>query len=188
MIGPVFFMLLNTSIKKGFKPAAYMAAGVALSDAMLIGIAHFGSRMIGTFNQHNTKIGWIGGLLLVLFGLIAIFKKAEQAPSDIKLPDDSKTMFIDTGKGFAMNSLNPFVLVFWLGVITALNAGQMVGKSHLLFFFSVVLVTVFSTYLLKAFLASRLKKLMTPVVLIWLNRISGIALIFYGIKLIYDLS
>ena len=98
-----------------------------------------------------------------------------------------KTLLIDTAKGFALNSLNPFVLVFWIGVITALNARQVASKSNLLLFFSAVLITVFSTDLLKAFLATRLKKIMTISVLTWLNRISGIALIFYGMKLIYDI-
>lgn len=188
MIGPVFFLLLNTSIKKGFKPAAYLVAGVALSDAMFIGLSYFGSSMVGSFNQYNTKIGWIGGLLLIVFGMIALFKKTSALPAEIKLPDDSKTLLIDTAKGFALNSLNPFVLVFWIGVITALNARQVASKSNLLLFFSAVLITVFSTDLLKAFLATRLKKIMTISVLTWLNRISGIALIFYGMKLIYDIS
>lgn len=188
MIGPVFFLLLNTSIKKGFKPAAYLAAGVALSDIMYIIVAYFGSSMIGSFNHYNSEIGWFGGGLLILFGFIAIFKKVTVSSKEIKLPDDSKTLLIDTGKGFVMNTLNPFVLVFWIGVITALNAGQMVGKSHALIFFAMVMLTVFSTDLLKAFLASKLKKLLTSTILIWLNRISGLALICYGMKLIYDIS
>ena len=124
MIGPVFFLLLKTSIKKGFKPAAYLAAGVALSDVMYIFIAYFGSELIGSLNQNSSIVGWLGGLLLIVFGLIAIFKKVvNPAPGEIKMPDDSKSLLIDTSKGFIMNSLNPFVLVFWIGVMTALNAG-----------------------------------------------------------------
>ena len=95
MIGPVFFLLLNTSIKKGFKPAAYLAAGVALSDMMFIIIAYYGSTLIGTVNKSNSKIGWIGGLLLITFGLISIFKKTSAQSENIKLPDDSRTLFIE---------------------------------------------------------------------------------------------
>lgn len=188
MIGPVFFLLLNTSIKKGFKPAAYLAAGVALSDLMYIMLAYFGSTLIGSVNQNNFKIGWLGGLLLIVFGLISFLKKTANPLEEVKLPDDSKSLLIDTGKGFVMNSLNPFVLVFWLGVITALNAGKMLDKADIFIFFTVVLATVFSTDLLKSYLATKLKKLMTTKLLLWLNRLSGLALIFYGFKLIYDIS
>ena len=188
MIGPVFFLLLNTSIKKGFKPAVYLAAGVAISDAMYISICFFGNTLIDSLNAHSIQIGWLGGGLLITFGLIAIFKRTEIITEEIKLPDDSKTLLIDTGKGFMMNTLNPFVLVFWIGVITAVNAGQFGGKSFSLFFFIAVLITIFSADLLKSFLASRLKKLLTHSVLLWMNRISGSALILYGIKLIYDIK
>ena len=188
MIGPVFFLLLNTSIKKGFKPAVYLALGVALSDVMFITICFFGNSLLGSLNAHSTQIGWLGGGLLIIFGLVALFKKVSLSEKELKLPDDSKTLLIDTGKGFMMNTLNPFVLVFWLGVITAVNAGQFGGKAYTLFFFIAVIITVFSVDLLKSFLASRLKRLLTQNVLVWMNRISGTALILYGIKLIYDIN
>ena len=138
MIGPVFFLLLDTSIKKGFKPAVYLALGVALSDVMFITICFFGNSLMGSLNAHSTQIGWLGGGLLIIFGLVALFKKVALSEEELKLPDDSKTLLIDTGKGFMMNTLNPFVLVFWLGVITAVNAGQFGGKAFTLFFFNAV--------------------------------------------------
>jgi threonine/homoserine/homoserine lactone efflux protein len=187
MIGPVFFMLLNTSIKKGFKPAAYLAAGVALSDLLFILIAQFGSSHAGTIGSHDKIIGWGGGILLVIFGLISIFKKAEVSAEALELPDDSKTLLIDTGKGFMMNTLNPFVLIFWLGVAGALHNGAIKSSREQALFFTMVIITVFGTDLLKAFLASRLKKLLTAQFLLWLNRISGIGLILFGIRLISKL-
>lgn len=188
MIGPVFFLLINTSIKKGFKPAVYLAAGVALSDCIYILIAYFGSELIVSLNKNNSTIGLIGGIILIVFGVVSILKKVELDPEEIKLPDDSKTLLIDTGKGFIMNALNPFVFVFWMGAITALNAGKAVEHSYAIIFFTLVIVTVFSTDLLKAYLASKLKKLLTPAFLNWMNRASGFALICYGIKLIYDIN
>lgn len=187
MIGPVFFMLLNTSIKKGFKPAAYLAAGVALSDVIFIAIAVFGSSRIAAFSNHEKIIGWIGGLLLIAFGLISIFKPARVSSEALELPDDSKSLLIDTAKGFMMNSLNPFVLIFWLGVTGALHSGQINEGFNQLLFFSAVILTVFGTDLLKAFLASRLKKLLTSFFLLWLNRISGLGLIAFGIKLLVEM-
>ncbi len=184
MIGPVFFMLLNTSIKKGFKPAAYLALGVALSDLLFIGIAVFGSSRIEAFNNHEKIIGWAGGLLLITFGLFSILKPAKVSPKDLVLPDDSKTMLIDTAKGFMLNSLNPFVLIFWIGVAGALHSGQIIEGRDQFLFFSAVVFTVFGTDLLKAFLASRLKKLLTARFLLWLNRISGAGLILFGIRLL----
>jgi threonine/homoserine/homoserine lactone efflux protein len=188
MIGPVFFMLLHTSIKKGFRPAAYLAAGVALSDVLFIAIAVLGSAQLSTFSMHNKIIGWTGGLLLIAFGLFTIFRKARVSASEaFDLPDDSKTLLIDTAKGFMMNCLNPFVLIFWLGVAGALQTGRIPGDSGKMAFFISVIITVFSTDLLKAYLASRLKKLLTGKFLLWLNRIAGTGLVFFGIRLLTKL-
>ena len=44
MIGPVFFMLIQTSIVKGVKAAITFNLGVILGDITFIFIAYFGSR------------------------------------------------------------------------------------------------------------------------------------------------
>ena len=46
MIGPVFFMLLQTSILKGAKAAIIFDLGVILGDITFILISYFGSRSL----------------------------------------------------------------------------------------------------------------------------------------------
>ena len=41
MIGPVFFVLLETSVVKGFKAAIFFNLGVVLADIVFITIAFF---------------------------------------------------------------------------------------------------------------------------------------------------
>jgi threonine/homoserine/homoserine lactone efflux protein len=43
MIGPVFFILIETSITKGFRAALTFDLGVVLGDIFFIGIAYLGS-------------------------------------------------------------------------------------------------------------------------------------------------
>jgi threonine/homoserine/homoserine lactone efflux protein len=188
MIGPVFFLILQTSLKKGFKPAAYLAAGVLISDGCFICIAVFGSSKLHHIQKFDIISAYVGGLLLIVFGIMSAFKRPHMKTDGIDLPDDSKTMLIDTAKGFMMNTLNPFVLIFWLGVVSAIHTGKIGGGRDQLVFFSFVLITVFTTDMLKAYLASRLKAVLTDHFLLWLNRISGIGLILFGIRLIYTIS
>ncbi len=182
MIGPVFFMIINTSLKKGFTPAIYMALGVMLSDAMFITFAFFGSTYIRNFNLHNVLVGLIAGGILIVFGLVNLLKKPTVSAEALELPDDSKTFFIDTVKGFMMNTLNPFAFIFWMGVAGTMSVKESFSHFHLMVFFSVTLITIFSTDLLKAYLASRLKRIITPNFLLWMNRSTGIVLILYGIR------
>ena len=43
MIGPVFFVLLETSITKGFRAALFFDLGVILADVFFISVAYLGS-------------------------------------------------------------------------------------------------------------------------------------------------
>ena len=185
LLGPVFFMLINTSIKKGFTPAAYLAVGVMLSDALYIVIAYFSSTALNLIQTNKELIGLGGGLLLIVFGAVTIVKKADMEGDKLELPDDSKTYLIDTGKGFMMNMLNPFVLIFWVGVSTTLTVKDHLSPMHTYLFFGCALVTVLGTDLLKAFLALKLKTMIKPAFLVWLNRISGAGLMIFGIRMIW---
>ena len=43
MIGPVFFVLIETSITKGFRAAVAFDLGVIIADIIFIGVAYFSS-------------------------------------------------------------------------------------------------------------------------------------------------
>lgn len=185
LLGPVFFMLINTSIKKGFIHAFYLAIGVVISDAMFISVAYFSSAGLILANSHKFAIGMGGGILLIIFGIYNFIKRPKLDENSLMDFDDSKLYLVNTLKGFMMNTLNPFSLVFWVGVSGTINAKAGEDKSDVILFFICVLITVLATDLLKAYLAVKLKKIIRPVFLLWLNRISGIGLMAFGIRLIY---
>lgn len=185
LIGPVFFLLLSTSINKGMPQAVFLASGVMLSDAMYISISYFGSAFLVGNKEFNHLFGIIGGGILIVFGVVNFFKKPAVNKNEISEYTVSKTDFIKFFfKGFALNSFNPFVLVFWLGVASAISVKHFEAEQTLAFYVA-VLVTVLSTDILKSYLANKLQNIITVSVLIWMNRISGLALVFFGIKIIY---
>lgn len=185
LIGPVFFLLLDTSIKKGFKVAAYLALGVMLSDAFFIIITYFSSSAIQLMQDYKTEIGIGGGVLLIIFGVLNFIKKPHIKATELDLADDRRSLWIDTSKGFMMNLLNPFTLLFWIGVSGGVAVKFQSSDMHTVIFYSVVLATVLATDLLKAWLAAKLKRFLKPGVLVMVNKISGIGLILFGCRLVY---
>ncbi len=185
LIGPVFFLLLDTSIKKGFKVAAYLALGVMLSDAFFILITYFSSSAIQLMQDYKTEIGIGGGVLLIIFGVLNFIKKPHIKATELDLADDRPSLWIDTSKGFMMNLLNPFTLLFWIGVSGGVAVKFQSSDMHTVIFYSVVLATVLATDLLKAWLAAKLKRFLKPGVLVMVNKISGIGLILFGCRLVY---
>jgi threonine/homoserine/homoserine lactone efflux protein len=187
LVGPVFFLLIDTSIKKGFKRGVYLAVGVLLSDMFYIAITYFSSVASGVMQNYQWEIGWAGGILLMVFGMVTILKKPHIKSTDLDLSDKGSSVWVEVLKGFLMNLLNPFLLIFWLGVSGSVSAGKSFTYRHTVIFFITVLVTVFLTDVIKAWSASKLRTFLKPTLLIWVNRISGTGLLLFGIRMIYKM-
>jgi amino acid exporter len=182
MLGPVFFALLQTALHEGFKAGVHLAFGVLLSDAACILVAYFFASQLDLTGKYKLAVGWIGGLLLIGFGIVNFFRKVKPKEVD----DDRKTVHAKyVLKGFLMNSLNPAVLLFWVGMLGLIKLKEDYTKVHEVIFFATVLATVFGIDLLKSFIANRISHLLNASVLHWINRIVGSVLIAFGLKMIF---
>lgn len=181
MLGPVFFTLLQTSLHEGFKAGVFLALGVLASDAMYIGICYFFASLIKMIGAHQAILGWAGGLLMIGFGVFNFFRKIK-----IKEVDDNKRTVHAHHllKGFGLNSMNPAVLFFWLSVVGMAHVKEGYTYKHEIVFFSSVLGTVFATDVLKSFVSHKIKKLLKPEVMVWVNRVIGLALVGFGVQMI----
>lgn len=181
LAGPVFFLIMNVSLHKGFTYAAYIASGVLLSDVIFIFIAYFGSNFILLLSENRFWAGIGSAILLAGFGIALVVKKTDIPGEAITLQDKLTAPYIYILKGFMINAMNPTVLFFWIGVAGSVSVKEEYTVQHLLVFYSTILITIFGTDLLKAYIAHRIKKFMTARVLVFLNRLCGITLIGFAI-------
>lgn len=181
MLGPVFFTLLQTSIQEGFRAGMYFAAGVILSDILLIVICYAFASQVNLMNDHRDAMGVIGGIVLTAFGVFQLFKKTKV----IELQDRKKAVHTRyTLRGFLLNTLNPMVLLFWLSVVGIVALREQYATADKLAFFTSVVVTVFSTDMVKSYLSVRLKRLLTEKAIRRLNLFTGIVLIGFGAEMV----
>ena len=87
-----------------------------------------------------------------------------------------------------INTLNPFVFFFWLAVIGGVTVNYEDSKTSQMMFFIGTLVTFFSADLLKAFIAVKIKHLMNPHVFLWINRIVGLVMIYFGLRMMWKVA
>lgn len=186
LIGPVFFALLQTSIEKGFWSGVWMAIGVSLSDIIYVIICYLGLVQLFENPQFRIYMAYGGGTILVLFGAYYLFiknrKRTELANKKI-----AKSKFYNhLLKGFVLNGMSPMVPIFWIGAISVANIdfGYQKGTEFFIFFM-VVLITVLATDVMKAFLAGKLRDLVTPRFVKVTNTVVGIFLFFFGVRLLY---
>ena len=78
LVGPVFFTILQTSIERGFGSGVLVAVGVALSDTMYIILSYLGLSQIFDSQSAQLYLGYIGGFILLCFGLYYLFIKSRR--------------------------------------------------------------------------------------------------------------
>jgi len=73
-IGPVFFVLLETSATKGFKCALIFDLGVILADILFILVAFFSTNKLIDKIKDDPNFLIFGGALLITYGIISFIK------------------------------------------------------------------------------------------------------------------
>jgi threonine/homoserine/homoserine lactone efflux protein len=185
LIGPVFFTLLQTSIERGFSSGVFVAIGISVSDSLYILISYFGLTKFMEAGNFRHYMAYGGGVILLLFGLYYLFVKSRRlARYDPQNTGNASGLRL-AAKGFIINGLSPMVLFFWLATVSVATSQLGYGsyKQALMFFASIVL-TVFTTDVIKAKLADKLRGLITPRVIRILNIVLGCVMVVFAGKLI----
>jgi threonine/homoserine/homoserine lactone efflux protein len=184
LIGPVFFTLIQSSLAHGFRYAAVLALGIFASDSMYVAVTYFGVKFLADATYFELALGYVGGLILIGFGTSSLLKKEVSRPNSggLELPRvRKKSAFL---KGFSINGINPFVLLFWISIASIVHLKDSFGASDVWLYYSGVLGTVLCIDLLKAFVAKQLSHLVTPRMMQWLNKAVGLVMIGFGIRML----
>jgi len=184
IMGPVFWVLLETSITKGFKAAVAFDLGVMFADVIFIGVCYLGSFQLLEDDQNKQGLFVLGGTILLLYGLFSWINRNKKSKDQPEIQESKENYFGLAAKGFAINILNVGVFIFWGGVTIVSSPAS--GKSFTSFvlFFSIVLLSYFITDLLKISVANRFKSLLTGKGIVIVNSIVSLILIVSGVVLI----
>ena len=187
MIGPVFFILLETSIVKGFRAALTFDLGVVLADIIFITIAYLGSYRLITSIKDNSALFMFGGIVMLAYGVISYIGLHKEKKVDTHKIDneiirkDYLGLFI---KGFFLNIINIAVLGFWLAIIISVGPKLEMQMPRMLTFFTTVIITYLLVDSVKIVLAKQLKSKMTPTNILKIKKGISIVLMIFGVVLI----
>jgi len=182
--GPAFFALIQTGIHRGFWAGFLLAAGIILNDLLIVVLSLLGATKAMVNLESYHIFGMAGGGILILFGIVTFGRKPGISEFNEK-QREKKPHFIEyVGKGFLLNILNPFVWIFWLGIVVGLTARFRAETSSLITFFGAALSIVFISDIFKTYAASRFRELINRKFLDLINKIAGIGLIAFGVFLI----
>jgi threonine/homoserine/homoserine lactone efflux protein len=185
MIGPVFFVLIETSVTKGFRAAITFDLGVIAADIIFIGLAYFSSFQLLKNLSNQPGLYVFGGAILTVYGLTIFLKKTKHNELKAQLSNSFKVNYIELFiKGFLLNFINIGVLIFWLGIIIVTGPSLDNDINRFYVFFGSLIAAYFITDVFKIVLAKQLKKQLTLKIILKIKKLLGVILIICGLVLI----
>lgn len=178
-VGPVFFLLIETSINKGIREAFIMDAGVILSDIAWIILLWWGiDKYLGFFLKSPLAMVFAGAVF-ILFGASGFYSKKRS--SAVLVRHKNKGLFL---QGFFLNSINPSVALFWLATISLVLKQFAHDDNLILFFFISIFVTIVIVDIIKFSAAIRLSRFLNTKRQKRLSIFTSAALIIFGVYMI----
>ncbi len=184
-VGPTLFAVIRYSMQHHYKAGLAFVFGVSVSDIMYVTIANFAVSWLEELDKYTIYIGYGGSALLIGMGIAGIARK-------IKPVRPGKTAIIITGghyfriwfSGWLINSINPGVILSWLGAVTA-TAGK--SGSYRFILFAVCLGLILGIDFLKIALAERIRRLLTPRIVIYMQRTLAAIILALGVLLFFKM-
>ena len=185
-IGPVFFVLLETSVTKGFKSALIFDLGVMFADILFILVAFYSTNKLLDKIKDDPNFLVFGGVLLVVYGFISFIKTSKSFRDIVKeyhridIQKKYGKLFL---KGFLLNFINIGVLLGWVAFIVLANS-LTDNKEGVIVFLSTILIVYFLIDLVKIAVSKKLKNKLTPRIIFKTKKIIALVILGFGVLLL----
>ena|ERR1700676_2225624 len=185
-VGPIIFTIIKQSVNNGHKGGFSFVAGVWLSDIILVVLSNAFTELVTRLLVYKRDIALGGSVFLVAMGVYFVFFKKVHLKKDAAgnaVPFRKRDFARIFASGFLINTLNPGVIIFWLGNATVLSLTHSFDERIVIF--SVCLLVNIGADIGKVMMAGKLGSRLTVKNLSIINKISGTILIGFGLALLW---
>lgn len=177
-IGPIFFLLIETSFTRGPKHALALDFGVITADLLCIIAAYYASADIVQLIDKHPGFYRITSILILTYGIIMMVTKTKMhMPGEEKLI--SQNYFKTFLNGFLLNLLNVGVILFWLVTVIGVR-NQYPDTETLILYLAIVIATYLLIDFAKIFLAKQFHDRLTQKLANNIRKGVGVVLIIFS--------
>jgi threonine/homoserine/homoserine lactone efflux protein len=186
-LGPGMLLNIHRSLHGGFTAGLCVVAGLYTSDAAFIAVNYFGVSPFFKSLHHQGIAGIVCGAAVCIAGICMAVKKslginaatcAEKVPKAIH----PLKQFLS---GFAVNSFNPFVFIFWMTLMSIATLNFGFRTPQFFEYFAGVFITALFLDIIKSYLFSRIQTGLNAKVVAGISRGIGTAVASAGIAIMY---
>ena len=177
-IGPIFFLLIETSFCRGHRHALALDLGVITADILCIVAAYFASADLVELIDKHPGFYRITALIILVYGIFMMLTKTQMHVANEK-KIISQNYFKTFVNGFLFNILNGGVILFWLVTVISVR-NEYPDLQNFLLYISLVIATYLVIDLLKILLAKQFHYKLTQNLANKIRKTVGIILIIFS--------
>ncbi len=183
-VGPIGVLTIKRTLTEGRISGFVTGMGAAMADTVYGIIAAFGLTVISSFLLTNEFwIKLIGGLFLLFLGVKSFVTKPASKAANV----DSKGLFNNFISTFFLTVTNPTTILSFLAIFAGLGLGT--TKTDYSSSMTLVLGIFIGSalwWLILSSIVSFFQDKITTNKLIWINRLSGLIIISFGLFALYS--
>ncbi|HEX7869209.1 MAG TPA: LysE family transporter [Chryseobacterium sp.] len=184
-IGPIFFLLIETSFTRGPKHALALDFGVITADLLCIIAAYYASADIVDLIDKHPGFYRITSILILTYGIIMMVTKTKMhMPGEEKII--SQNYFKTFLNGFLLNLLNVGVILFWLVTVIGVR-NQYPDTETLILYLAIVIATYLLIDFAKIFLAKQFHDRLTQKLANNIRKGVGVVLIILSLFILLQI-
>jgi threonine/homoserine/homoserine lactone efflux protein len=185
-VGPIGVLCIRRTLAEGRASGLISGLGAATADALYGCIAGFGLTFLSNLLiQHQVWIRVIGGLFLCTLGLRTFAAGPAKESASVK----GGGLAGSYGSTFFLTLTNPMTILSFAAIFAGLGLGS-IGGNYLSS--GVLVLGVFTGsalwWLILSGLVGMLGKMLSPKGMRWVNRISGIIILGFGLLALLTLA
>ena len=177
-VGPISLLVIRRTLAHGGIYGFASGLGVATADASYAGIAAFGlTAVTSALVSGKLVLGIVGGLIIALLGVRTMVSRPGEVARDAGRPGLAGAF----GSIYALTMTNPMTILSFAAVFAGL--GLVSGSS----FLDAAVLTLAGWagsslwWVVLTSIVAWLRERVSTRILLWVNRISGAALVVFGI-------
>lgn len=181
-VGPTLFAILKYSLNHSYKAGIAFILGVSISDILYVTVANIAASWLEILREYSRPIAYGGAVVLLVVGLAGLVSKYRpKRPKATKFNISNTDYFKIWTSGFLINTINPAVIIIWLGSVsaTANTSGW-----YRFVMFTVCLTIVLGIDTCKVFLADAIRRKLTLRRIMYLQKTSSAIILAFGIALL----
>jgi len=178
-VGPIGVLTIKRSLSEGRLSGFVTGMGAALADTVYGAVAGFGLSAISGFLMAQAFwLKLVGGLFLLYLGYKALMSRPASKEAEI----NSKGLLGNFISTFFLTVTNPSTIFSFLAIFAGLGLGaEKNDYPHALLLVLGVFLGSSAWWLILSSAVGSLRTKIRPVHLLWINRLSGLLILGFGI-------